>query len=215
MSTIEVHMTQLLRTSVALRASVLALVAVVLTFTHASAQSVATQGSGQGAAPVTIVSPLPLPVTGSVVVSGTPTVAATQSGTWIVENADAPGRRPFQLTFEGAQNLSLPAVPPGFRVVVQHISMAVFGSAGSYLNVRIQGSGGATSQDPYFALPMSPGLGASNTYVLNSPLTAYLDAGEHLLLFVGTSYVGQLMKGTVSGYMVDCGVASACAPIAP
>src|SRR5262249_30075569 len=52
-----------------------------------------------GSAPVSIVSPLPLPVTGQTTVSGT--VAATQSGNWkvaVTNNVIEPGRSPFQQT---------------------------------------------------------------------------------------------------------------------
>jgi hypothetical protein len=87
------------------------------------------QTKAEGSAPVTIVGPLPVPVTGSTTVSGA--VAATQSGSWNVgiigqplsvsvansptvgltagttvftKNVEEPGRVPFQATVDGLQS---------------------------------------------------------------------------------------------------------------
>src|SRR5262245_24385577 len=57
--------------------------AAVTTLTHSRPAS--AENPNAGSAPVTIVNPLPLPVTGSTTVSGT--VAATQNGTWTVNVA--------------------------------------------------------------------------------------------------------------------------------
>jgi hypothetical protein len=68
-----------------------AVLAVAVT-TLLRAHPAAAQNPSPGSAPVSIVSPIPLPVTGSTTISGT--VAATQSGTWNVNvrNIDEPGR---------------------------------------------------------------------------------------------------------------------------
>jgi hypothetical protein len=56
-------------------------------FTGSPVGQATAQGQAQGAAPVRIVSPLPVPVTGTSTVSGT--VAASQSGAWNVAAAQA------------------------------------------------------------------------------------------------------------------------------
>ena len=98
-----------------------------------------------GGPSVTIESPIPLPVTGTVTATGT--IAATQSGTWNVGvtgtpnvhvtnpatapalflNENDPGRIPYQ-SFQGVPCsavpciASFPVVPANHRLVVQHFS---------------------------------------------------------------------------------------------
>ena len=86
------------------------------------------QGQGNlvpGSAPVNIVSPLPLPITGSTSVSGT--VAVTQSGTWDVRIT---GRTPYHFrvngSFDGSSGTTGAEVshtlPAGKTFEMQHVS---------------------------------------------------------------------------------------------
>jgi hypothetical protein len=98
------------------------------------------QTKADGSAPVTIVGPLPLPVTGSTTLSGT--VAATQSGLWNVgitgntnatplwvTDRDNPARHPFMLSgrlLPGNVNLNLGSAPAGQRYVIEHYTSICF-----------------------------------------------------------------------------------------
>src|SRR5215469_7202019 len=106
--------------------------------------------AGPGSAPVSIVSPLPLPITGSATVSGT--VGATQSGTWnvgitgtpsvnvtdivAVRNVDEKGRIPYMQNVDVGCLTSVfcdavyPPVPAGMRLVVEHVSANIFVNPG-------------------------------------------------------------------------------------
>src|SRR5215475_6423132 len=90
----------------------LAVLAAVMNSNYATAQN---QNKNLA---VTIVSPIPLPITGSTTVSGT--VASTQNGLWNIRNLDDRGRVAYQTTLvTTTAPARLPAVPDGHRLVIE------------------------------------------------------------------------------------------------
>jgi len=111
--------------------AVLAIIGTIMNAQYATAQQ---QGPPDGLA-VRLVSPLPLPVTGNVVITGTPTVnfGNTAANPLFVRNPDEPGRNPYQerksFTFTstdscGGNNcdVTFGLVPAGKRLVVTDVS---------------------------------------------------------------------------------------------
>ena len=144
----------------------------------ATAQPGTAPPKSSGSAPVTIVSPIPLPITGSTTVSGA--VAATQSGTWnvgitgnsganpvLVRDVDNPARRPFQIMLcgggkNGVSFCNLPVlgapgapsafvVPPGQQLVLRFVSGSCIATNTDNLNLNLKTTvAGATVGYPLF-----------------------------------------------------------------
>jgi hypothetical protein len=179
---------------------------------------------------------LPLPVQGSLGVSGT--VAATQSGAWNVGisgtphvnvtnpatapvlflNVNDPGRIPYQ-TFVTASgnNVAFPAIPAGHRLVIQNASIqaAIAGSNTSTSALAELTIAGIVSRVGDFVMTaqLYPDVALAT---VNQPFTAYFDAGQQpvvgVILF-GSGTAGSVIA-TLTGYMLDCTIAP-CAAIAP
>ena len=179
-----------------------------------------------GGPSVTIESPIPLPVTG--------TVAATQSGTWNVGltgtpnvnvanpatapalflNVNDPGRIAYQSlntnpSCSGGQCLVFfPAVPSQHRLVVQHFSgLANFSAAPSLVNASLNEQSGF-----FLSIILAPVIGSVSRF--DQPVLVYYDAGQQP--FAEFQAVGATVTAatiTLTGYMLDCTVAP-CAAIA-
>ncbi len=162
----------------------------------------------------------PLPVSGSIGVSGT--VAATQSGTWnvgvtgtpnvsvgnvvAVQNVDEKGRVPYmQSGFQscapgnGLCDLVFPAVPAGKRLVIEHVSANIGLNGSSSLNGTFLLAGGAV-----FSLP-GRSMATPELVGVNETVLAYLEAGQapvYRLAFSSSTGSGE-DTCVISGYVVD------------
>src|SRR5262249_39112767 len=106
----------------------------------------AAQGPPNGLA-VNIVNPVPVPVTGSLGITGTPNVPVTNPATTpvLALNVNDPGRIPYQKQQTCIPQRSgeciapfLNAIPANHRLVVQHVSISTaFSSAQSSAEVQV------------------------------------------------------------------------------
>jgi hypothetical protein len=147
----------------------------------------AAQGPPNGLA-VNIVNPVPVPVAGSLGITGT--VAATQSGVWnvgltgntaanplLVRDVDGPNRQPFQRIFNVAGGvgtgcgtnfcvISLGTVPTGKFLVLTHFQGALSLAPGSAPNTVTLTRNG----DTVFDVPRNS-LGCSSDTLASPPVT--------------------------------------------
>jgi len=179
-----------------------------------------------GGVSVSIVNPVPVPVTGSTTVSGTvgiagtPNVKVTNPATapMFVLHVNDPGRVPYQSVVSGninscvVQNLCLgvfPTVPSGHRLVIQHASIQAALSTGATTVFVVLGDN--FSNFSATILPSANGLGLA---IVDQAVLAYFDAGQKPQLGIDSSSA-VINRYTVSltGYMLDCTIAP-CAAIA-
>jgi hypothetical protein len=205
-----------------------------------SDQAVAQKTTPPGA-PVNIVSPNPLPVTGtvsgdvsvsgSVSVTNTPNVFVTNTApnpvpTSVVNPAtrpaltssvDDPGRVAYQasqglICDEHDCNFTFSAVPAGHRLVIQHISGGfVFNTTPSLIYVSVLSS---ATPFPGISNFVAPTLGAGSLF--DKAILYYVDAGNSPLVDVHTdnfTNFNGINVITLMGYLLDCMV-SPCSPIA-
>jgi len=133
----------------------------------------------------------------------------------LTSSVDDPGRIPYQAIISnnncrGATEctLSLPMVPQGHRLVIQHINANFSISpaptiAGVDLDIN----------NSYTASFISPTINGFN--ILDQSVQFYVDGGNTASFFefvTGTTLVFPVI--TVTGYLLDCTV-NQCAPIAP
>jgi hypothetical protein len=191
------------------------------------------QNPKPGSAPVNIVSPLPLPITGSTTVSGS--VAATQSGTWNVGitgtptvanvNVDEPGRIPYQSVVSKDNQCSSSVcaftfgpVPLGKRLVVQRVAgslnfaSAVTAASPAGACIFVQGTSAALT---CFHYSFAPQTGA----FFDLGLQLYVDQGQSILVNAGAGGLNQFLSNggqhvTLIGYLLNCTANLPCAPIA-
>ena len=203
--------------------AIAAVVVLAVVGSQFSPHQAVAQNPNPGSAPVHIVSPLPLPVTGSTTVSGT--VAATQSGAWtvgiagqpvLIKNLDEPGRAPYQETVFVGQAccgvgfsttvFTFSVVPANKRLVIKDASLnlpAARGSAVSPAVLRIVGGG-----TPELNLPLI--LGGSLVYdewITNQQVNFYVDQSQRpeILLSVDSAHAiaGLTATATLTGYYVS------------
>jgi hypothetical protein len=188
---------------------------------------------GAGGPTVTIdQAQLPLPVQGSLGVSGT--VAATQAGAWnvgvtgnvnakqsgtwnvgitgipIVQDRDSQARNFYQNVLShgpctGTCSVAFPAVPGGKRLIVQQVSAGVtFSSAGAGAPAELElRAGGGFFQ----ILPITPALanfGAQTQYLAHAGVLAAYDSGQNPSIdaFVPNASSYSVVA-SISGYMID------------
>ena len=174
---------------------------------------------------------LPLPVQGSLGVSGT--VAATQSGSWNVGitgtpnvqvvnpatapqffiNLNDPGRIAYQRSvLSVAFPITFGPVPANHRLVVEHISGELTFTATPLLNsIQIQ-SGLGNNLLSEFSTPILSNAAFS---FFDQPVHFYVDQNQTFNVTPSAccSVSANEVMFTVTGYLLDCSAAS-CAPIA-
>jgi hypothetical protein len=150
-------------------------------------------------------------------VGSTPvTVENSAANPAVTSSVDDPGRAAYQSVqqancFSGGQFCiaGFSAVPPGHRLVIQHVSGSlVYSSPAANVVSFVENSQGAVSVFNV-ATPQQPFI------IFDQPVLVYLDAGESPSAGVETGSVGTLANGqfTLTGYLLDCTI-TACAPIA-
>ncbi len=209
--------------------SVLVLAATLATLTSRplGAQSGNSNPTGavQGSAPVSIVSPLPVPVSGSTTVSGS--VAATQSGTWnvgingtptvtVTTNQPVETGKGFSLGQFTGQPVVLYVVPTGKRLVVEYFSSEVGVASGTTVDryalsvANDPNNPGAEAFThfipPAFSSPCGACVPGTTLVVASQPIRLYVEAGQGLV--AGASFSGAIGSNafgfySFSGYLVD------------
>jgi hypothetical protein len=141
-------------------------------------------------------------------------LTATAQKPTLVRNDAEPGRTPYQQTFFILQNASncdsaqdcrinLPAVPAGFRLVINHVSVMFHmapGGTGAYATLQTNSFGPGTVA----FLTASP-INAT-TYLISTPMTYFVEPGETPVIVVQGNDVdrtGYGAEATVSGYLVS------------
>jgi len=195
---------------------------------HGAAQA------ADGGPTVTIGAPLPVPISGSVAINGTPGVNVnntpnvhivnTSSSPALTSSLDDPGRHPYQATVSrpscqatsGGENCGFlfPLIPLNRRLVVEHVS-GIF-SFTAVPTILYAGVGSPVAAN-FFPIPQAtvapPGAltsfdQATKLYFDTTTLSPLVS-----LAFLGTANL-QGGSVTLTGYLLDC-AAAPCAPIAP
>jgi hypothetical protein len=145
----------------------------------------------------------------------------------LVADIDTPGRAPYQrhLVFScpaGSNRCGAEAtpVPAGKRLVITNINGNFDAKSQPGLAVGVlfeHGVQGSSPNTPPLLLPVSFLATESNDdeFVVNVPVLAYFDPPDFPFILVSLSnnnITGHEMDFALSGYLVDCSVAS-CAPI--
>ena len=172
--------------------------------------------------PVTLVGPVPLPVSG--------TVSAQQGGVWNVALTGSPtlnlssiqdhGRIAYQSTVNNSGpctgtscTFDFGFVPTGHRVVLEHIT-GLLSIAGPPQQILIQVTNGNVDTSTFLA----PALGTS---AFDNQIKGYMDAGQPIRVIVQpfpnpfqdpSFHAAQVI--TLEGYSLDCSAVTSCAPIA-
>jgi hypothetical protein len=174
---------------------------------------------------VTIAGPLPLPISGSVAISGTPTVAVTNplSQPVPVRSVTEPGLAPYEdtqvfnlgpMSFNTTLTLAFATPPAGKRLVVRHVSggfFVPFPSAVSYVGLW---NAASDNVRPRMFLPGSlttaPSPNVATFFTVNQDVLAYFDAPDTpqmdiLFLFGSNTFPTTTTKVTMTltGYVVD------------
>lgn len=175
--------------------------------------ALATPSSAQGAPPggvsgqVTVINPATSPVPTHVL---NPATAPA-----LTSSVDDPGRTPYQADIfldscSGATEctLTLPTVPLGHRLVMQHINSVIstFNNPPTSASISLFIANFITAG---FVVPTINGAS-----VLDQPVLFYVDGGNtasFLEVIGGSTFVNGAI--TVTGYLLDCTVGP-CAPIA-
>lgn len=179
-----------------------------------------------GSAPVNIVSPVPLPVQGTVAIGNFPSslpvsVSTTPGSPLYIRDVDSPAHNPF------AQYLSCAidpgqetctaqfTVPTGKALVIETIS-AIFGVPQGelgWVQLNFLTKGG----DMTVALPgtLIGTLGPFTSYAVTQPVRLYVDPGSGVIahFFVLPPVPANqfpTLRIWVSGYLVSCGAGTGC-----
>jgi len=196
--------------------SVLAIIGTIM-----NSHRVAAQGPPTGMS-VNIVNPLPVPVTGTVGVTGTQNVNVANPATAPVLflNVNDPGRIPYQKVISAkGPFLTFPAVPSGHRLVLQHVSinLSIGNALATTQAVGVVYNNIVVPEMLVSMFPLAVQLlegGIAQAFV-DQPILGYVDAGSAPIVGEGveSGIVGN-MVAVLTGYMLDCTVAP-CAAIAP
>jgi hypothetical protein len=194
--------------------SVLAVIGTIMNSRQATAQD--------GGPKVTIESPIPLPVTGSLGITGTANVLVTNPATAPVLflNVNDPGRIPYQSEVLGTCDANacitfFPVVPANHRLVIQHFSGEItFSGSPSPLAAVLRGAAGfGPAQSSSMVTANIPAQGPFHaTSLFDQSVLLYFDAGKQPLTQVSAPNI-QFADITLTGYMLDCTIAP-CAAIA-
>jgi hypothetical protein len=193
-----------------------------------NSRDLSAQPNGNGSAPVTIVGPLPVPVSGAMTVSGA--IAAAQSGAWNVgiagnsaanplnvKNVDERGRNPFQerfICFTGPGNSGRctavgNAVPPNKRLVIEHVSAALITDTGKGIEETEIGNSinGSAEQFLFSRLENFNIPGARDTYYVNEHVLLYVESGQQPYFRAKTATFSSIsVNAYISGYLVNLGI---------
>jgi hypothetical protein len=131
----------------------------------------------------------------------------------LVQNMDEPGRRPYQVTVTLNPAVDFkadfPAVPAGQRLVVQQIMVSTTNNVNTYGAFFLL----VGSTTVFQAVLTTDTFSPVPTRQLSTPLTAYVDGGQHASAhFVFVPNGGDLATITLIGHLIDC-VAASCSPI--
>jgi hypothetical protein len=208
------------RYGVAMLAALVSLAAVAVPMQKALGQKPST--------PVTVVNPqVPVTVDNPATNPVPTSVVNPATNPALTSSVDDPGRVAYQSTNEadcggagGSCFLALSAVPPGRRLVVQHVSGRLsFTSNPGPVFVQVPATKSRSSVISFFFVPVNQFGSAGGFFsYFDQPVLGYLDAGAlpRVEAFSGDPSFPGSTTGffTVSGYLLDC-TAAPCAPIAP
>ncbi len=136
----------------------------------------------------------------------------------LVENVDERGRVPYQqtvtatcLTIDQSCVAKFPPIPAGYRLVVTYITGS-FQSAEARTGLYAELYGtlplpGSTGNDyvPMILVMNSMGYATGGyVYILSTPLSYYLNAGDTPVLFLQNGFTSQL-RASLVGYLVAIG----------
>jgi len=132
----------------------------------------------------------------------------------LVQNVNEPGLNPYQkfisfnqggaYCYNFACSVEFPAVPAGKRLVITYVS-AQFGlaSGGTLASVALTTSSNENNQE-LLPAPALDGLG--RFYICASPVTFYVNAGDHPVVIMGGQYMldnnSNGAQVSVTGYLV-------------
>jgi hypothetical protein len=190
-----------------------------------NSRDLSAQPNGNGSAPVTIVGPLPVPVSGAMTVSGA--IAASQSGAWNVgiagnsaanplnvKNVDERGRNPYQARLTcstvagnaGRCTALGNAVPPNKRLVIEHVSAALVTDTGK--GIEETEIGNESFQQFLFSRLENFNIpGARDTYYVNEQVLLYLESGQQLYFRAKTATFSAIsVTANITGYLVNVGI---------
>ena len=106
---------------------------------------------------------------------------------------------------------NLTAVPAGYRLVVQNVSVVLVVSPGSTPPLGILENGDGLAMG-LAAGAVGPNLGGNSYAGFNQAVTAYFDAGSQPSVFVVANFINDFQYATVTGYLQNCTL-SACPAI--
>jgi len=196
--------------------------------TFMSAHRAGAQGPPAGLA-VNLVSPLPVPVTGSLTLPGTVSANITNPATApvLALNIADPGRIPYQSRVQGSCGLTVsecliafPPVPVGQRLVIQHVSIIAQLAAPTLLTpvVTLSTNVIGTAWAIFAGTGVNIGSGQQR-YVVDQAVQFYVEAGQTPYVNVALepdlaiAANSMIAHASVFGYLLDCTIAQ-CAPIA-
>jgi hypothetical protein len=123
----------------------------------------------------------------------------------LVQNRDEPSRNFYRQnlgTLGSQPTLTLPAVPPGKRLIIQHVNLGVFTTVpDSIQQIFLDNSAGGVSYFPATYMATASGL---NDYVVNESVLVNFEAGDVPKLQIFSISGGNTsVLGQISGYMID------------
>ncbi len=201
-------------------------VALAIAGTMMSTHPVSATNPVPGSAPVNIVSPVPLPVQGTVDIGNFPSslpvsFTSTPSSPLYIRDVDSPAHNPFAQYLNcaidpGQQTCSAQfTVPTGKALVIETIS-AGFGvpqGESGWVQVNFLTNGA----DMTVILPgtsVGPPSRPANLYAVTQPVRLYVDPGSpviaHFYVSAVPANLGPVLLMWVSGHFVSCGAGTGC-----
>jgi hypothetical protein len=141
--------------------------------------------------------PVAVQGTATVKLSGDPAAAAA---------VQAQGTCPQQCSADGFADVTLFTVPPGKRLVIEHVSglvtLATGAQAAYTLKTAVSGSFGGNLVDHVLA----PAPAAGGQFTISNSLRVYADQGSSVIFHVDVTTAGgnvEYVLASISGYLVD------------